>query len=242
MYNKLFTKILDSSIWMEPLATRIVWVTLIAAMDEDGFVAFASPSNVAHRARVTDDEAREAIATLEGPDPNSSNPDNEGRRIERVPGGWIVINAPIYRDLVTREIIKKQTRERVQRYRQKAKGNASVTGCNASVTKGNDFVTPSDTATATTTKTGRFSPPSFDEAMLEGSKQGLPRAEVEKFMAYYESNGWKVGKNSMKNWRPAMVGWRTRWEQNGRPGITGQTLSPGGQTMSKAEMLKEAMR
>ena len=52
MYNKLFTKILDSSIWLEPSGTRIIWLTMIAAMDENGFVQFASVANLAHRARI----------------------------------------------------------------------------------------------------------------------------------------------------------------------------------------------
>lgn len=120
MYNKLFAKILDSSIWLEPHETVRVWITFIAAMDEDGFVAFASPANVAHRARVTLPEAEAALAKLAAPDANSSDPDNEGRRIERVPGGWIVLNAPKYREMATRENIRATTRERVRKHRSKS--------------------------------------------------------------------------------------------------------------------------
>lgn len=129
MYNKLFTKILDSSIWLEPTPTRIVWLTLIAVMDESGFAQFASVANVAHRAIVTLDEAQAAITVLETPDPNSSDPENEGKRIERVPGGWMVLNAGKHRDLVTRAVIKEQTRDRVKRFRERLKraSNASVT-------------------------------------------------------------------------------------------------------------------
>jgi len=29
----------------------------------------------------------------------------------------------------------------------------------------------------------------------------------EKFIAFYESNGWKVGKNKMKNWQAAVITW-----------------------------------
>jgi len=131
MYNKIFTKILDSSIWLEPTPTRIVWITLIAAMDENGFCAFAAVGNVAGRARVTEAEARAALDVLEKPDPESSDQDNEGRRIERVPGGWIVLNAPKYRALVTRVNIQEKTKERVRRFREKKRsGNAPVTGCN----------------------------------------------------------------------------------------------------------------
>lgn len=144
MYNKLFTKILDSSVWLEDNATRIVWLTLLAAMDEEGMCQFASVRNLAYRARVTDDEATNAVDRLEGPDGDSSDPDNEGRRIERVPGGWIVLNAPKYRDLVTREVIKEKTRLRVAEHRKKKRGEL---GCNAGVTAPKRLVTPSDTAT-----------------------------------------------------------------------------------------------
>ena len=32
----------------------------------------------------------------------------------------------------------------------------------------------------------------------------------EQFLAYYEANGWKVGKNPMKDWRAAIRSWETR--------------------------------
>lgn len=135
MYNKLFTKILDSSIWMESLETRVVWLTFIAAMDENGFVQFASVENVAHRARVGVEAASIAVKTLERPDSNSSDPENEGRRVERVPGGWMVLNSQKYRELVTRVVIQEQTRNRVRRFREKKRsGNAPVTPRNESVT------------------------------------------------------------------------------------------------------------
>lgn len=144
VYNKLFTKILDSSIWLEPTTTRIVWMTFIASMDEDGFVAFAAPGNVAGRARVTIEEAAAALEALEGPDPNSSDPDNDGRRIERVQGGWMVLNAGKYRAITTRIIEKEQTRQRVARHRAKKK---AVTNCNAGVTHANVPVTTSESET-----------------------------------------------------------------------------------------------
>jgi hypothetical protein len=123
VYNKLFTKILDSSIWLETTPTRIVWLTFIACMDESGFVQFAAIGNVANRARVTLEEAQEAIKALENPDPESGDPDHEGRRIERVPGGWMVLNAEKHRQLVTRAVIQEQTRIRVRRHREKKRNS-----------------------------------------------------------------------------------------------------------------------
>lgn len=128
MYNKIFTKILDSSIWSESVTTRIVWVTFLAAMDEDGFVQFAGVDNVAARARVSRKQAEAAIAILEAPDADSADPDNDGRRIERVQGGWLVLNSEKYRQMVTRVVVREQTRDRVRRFRGRKKaGNAVVT-------------------------------------------------------------------------------------------------------------------
>lgn len=144
MYNKLFTKILDSSIWLEPTTTRIVWLTMLAAMDEDGFVQFASIANLAYRARVDASDCEVAVKILESPDVNSSDVDNEGRRIERVPGGWMILNATKYKELVTRVVIREQTRKRVERFRNKN----NVTHTTLSPLN----VTQSDTETDTETK------------------------------------------------------------------------------------------
>jgi len=40
-----------------------------------------------------------------------------------------------------------------------------------------------------------------------GTEQG--KIEAQKFFNYYESNGWKVGKNPMKNWKAAANNWIT---------------------------------
>ena len=117
MYNKLFSKILFSSIWVESYATRIVWVTFLAAMDEDGIVHLATTKNVAALAQVTVEEAERAIAVLEGPDASSASAEHDGRRIERFPGGWVVLNAKVYREMATREQARQRTAERVRRFR-----------------------------------------------------------------------------------------------------------------------------
>lgn len=150
MYNKLFTKILDSSVWLEDHATVRVWFTFMAAMDEDGFCPFASAANLANRARVTIEEARHALQRFESPDPDSSDPDNEGRRVERVPGGWIVLNAHKYKALATRENVREKTKERVAKFRQgqKALEEAALHGAS-----GNAPVTTSETDTETYTET-----------------------------------------------------------------------------------------
>ena len=59
----------------------------------------------------------------------------------------------------------------------------------------------------------RFVPPTREELNLESAKIGLPAIEVDKFVAYYASNGWRVGKVPMKSWPHALAGWAARWKE-----------------------------
>ena len=59
-----------------------IWITFIACMDEDGFVALSGIGNVAARARVSMEEAEAALATLEAPEHTEPLQEHEGRRIE----------------------------------------------------------------------------------------------------------------------------------------------------------------
>ena len=62
-------------------------------------------------------------------------------------------------------------------------------------------------------ESGRFAPPSLESVKLNASKIGLPDTEAIKFHAYYESNGWRVGRNPMKSWQAAMIHWRGNWQE-----------------------------
>jgi hypothetical protein len=117
LYSKLFSSILDSSIWLEDDSTRIVWLTFLAAKDGEGFARFAAIENLARRANVSIEKATHAVEVLEAPDVNSSSQAHDGRRIERVPGGWMVLNAKIYDDMVRRDDERAATRERVRIHR-----------------------------------------------------------------------------------------------------------------------------
>lgn len=55
----------------------------------------------------------------------------------------------------------------------------------------------------------RFTPPTVEEVRSYCGEKGL-RVDPERFMAYYESNGWMVGKNRMKDWHAAVRTWSLR--------------------------------
>jgi hypothetical protein len=59
-------------------------------------------------------------------------------------------------------------------------------------------------------KRASFQKPSLDDVKAYCLER-KNKVDPAKFLAYYESNGWKVGRNAMKDWRAAV---RT-WEGNG---------------------------
>lgn len=58
-------------------------------------------------------------------------------------------------------------------------------------------------------KKSRFAPPSILEVQNYIQEKGYT-VNADAFMAYYESNGWKVGKNPMKDWKAALRTWQSR--------------------------------
>lgn len=119
-FTKLFSSITDSSVWQESNETRLVWITMLAMADPVGRIHAAIPG-LAHRARVSVKETELAIEVFLSPDPYSRTEDNEGRRIEKIQGGWRLLNYQVYRELRDDEVRKAQNREAKERQRQKEK-------------------------------------------------------------------------------------------------------------------------
>ena len=61
-------------------------------------------------------------------------------------------------------------------------------------------------AKSTTTKRKRFEKPSISD-IKQYCMERNNNVNAEQFFDYYESNGWKVGKNSMKDWKAAVRTW-----------------------------------
>ena len=140
-YTKLFSSIVTSTIWVESDRTRIVWITMLAMADRNGEIQASIPG-LARLAGVPIPDCEEALAKFISPDPYSRTPDDEGRRIEKIEGGWSLLNHAKYREMASRDDSKAANTERQRRHREKEKRNATVTPCNATVTLGNAKVTP----------------------------------------------------------------------------------------------------
>jgi len=68
---------------------------------------------------------------------------------------------------------------------------------------------PIETPNETISK-GRFAPPTLFEVSDYFSERGADPAEAERFVDFYESKGWVVGKTKMKCWKSAVRNWIRR--------------------------------
>lgn len=59
-------------------------------------------------------------------------------------------------------------------------------------------------------KRKRFAPPTVDEVEAYAKEKGYTGFSAQRFVDYYESKGWVVGRSPMKNWRAAVRGWVSR--------------------------------
>ena len=119
----LWSKILDSSLWVkESKETRLVWVTILAMRDSEGLVQ-SSVIGLADRAKVGVEECRQALEVLMAPDIDDTSGVEEGRRLRAVPGGWQIVNHDLYR--FSTEAKREFWREQKRKQRQQAKQSTS---------------------------------------------------------------------------------------------------------------------
>jgi len=115
-FTKLFNSILDSTIWQEPLETKVVWITMLAMCDRTGEV-HASVPGLAKRAGVTLQQCNAALACLESPDEYSRTKSHDGRRIREIDGGWELLNHAKYRALLSAEERREYNKNKQAQYR-----------------------------------------------------------------------------------------------------------------------------
>lgn len=121
-YTKLFNSIVTSTIWTEDDTTRIVWITMLALADKNGEVQGSVPG-LARIAGVSLDACQSALDKFLSPDKYSRTMDDEGRRIEKIDGGWLLLNHAKYRAMASKDDAILSNAERQRRHRAKVARN-----------------------------------------------------------------------------------------------------------------------
>ena len=203
MYAKIFQQIYDSSIVEKP-EVRFTFMDLQVLADRDGVVDMTYEA-IARRTNRPIEVIRATIAELEAPDPQSRTPDADGVRLIRIDThrdwGWCIINFDRFHKLANESERRASTRDRVNRFREKTRGNpqcnAPVTPCNAPkrpVTPKKDVDVDVDVDANVNTR-NNLSPPDGG-----GDVPKLPKKKIDKgsFDDFWEEYPKKIAKGAAR--------------------------------------------
>lgn len=143
--------------------------------------------------------------------------------IEIIDNVIFVSNWEIYQNVEGMEKVREQGRKRVANYRERKKlecnatsnvtSNVTVTQCNA-IDKDIDIdIDKRKDIPKGISKRKVFAPPTVDEVRAYCQERGNT-IDPQRFVDFYESKGWFVGKNKMKDWKAAVRNWEGRDKQN----------------------------
>ena len=125
-FAPIFTSMLDSSIWQEPYTVRLVWIAMLPLKEADHVVRY-NAFQIARRANMTEQEVIDALKVLESPDTRRIEPQPfEGRRIQRVADGWLILNGQKFEDLMRTLSTRAYNARKQREYRGAKKGKSSI--------------------------------------------------------------------------------------------------------------------
>lgn len=127
LWTPVFGKIVDSSLWTESDVVVKVFITMIAKKNANHVVE-ASAFMISQWAKKTEKEVLDALKVLASPDRKRLEKQPfDGRRIERVTDGWLILNGQYYEDLMRKTNRRIYQANWQKNYRQQKK-NPGVMG------------------------------------------------------------------------------------------------------------------
>ena len=202
----MFAKsIVDSDAFLEmPMSARLLYYDLSMRADDDGFVN--SPRKIMKFVGATNDDMNILIAR---------------KFVIAFDNGVVVIKHWRIHNYIQSDRYKetnyKEQKALLTLDENKAYKMAMDTPCIQNVSSletqvrlGKDSIGKDNSIGA---KRSRFTPPTTEEIQAYCTEKHY-NVNPEHFIDYYESNGWKVGRNSMKDWKAAVRNWARRDKEN----------------------------
>ena len=228
-YTPLFSDLVTSSVWSEDSDTRVVWITLLAIADSKGQV-FASLPGLARLANVSIEACTNAMEKFSQPDKYSRDlrRGRDGRRIETIEGGWLLINFNYYRqkgqkktaewwrEYRKKSLITKNTNYKLQTTNNKLQTGA--TNCNSNATVLQQTATQvQQTATQSNVQfdfTNRIWT-GITESDLKQWKAAFPSVDIETELKSAAQWAFDNPEKKKKNWRRFLTNWFCRRQEKG---------------------------
>ena len=201
--RRMFAKtIIDSDAFLDmPLSTQSLYFHLSMRADDDGFIN--NPKKVQRMVGCADDDLKLLIAK---------------NFIIPFESGIVVIKHWKIHNYIRNDRYKETVYQEEKSMLEVKENNAYTLGIpngyqmDTQVRLGKDSIGKDsidiDKSDKPTTK--RFIPPTLEE-VKSYCRERQNDVDAERFIDYYTSNGWMVGKNKMKDWKASV---RT-WEKNG---------------------------
>lgn len=101
---------------------------MLAMKDRDHMVR-STPKALSLFARVTELELQSALDAFSAPDPSSRTSEHDGKRIEPVEGGWLILNGEKYRKLLSAEERREYLRIKQAEFRKRKKDLSHQAKC-----------------------------------------------------------------------------------------------------------------
>ena len=225
LFARVFVTVLDSSI-AEDYTLRHVFEDLFKLCDWKTGVVDMTRQAISRRLNIPIEIINDCIGKLEGPDPASRDPDNDGRRIRRLDAhrdwGWQILNWQKYDAIRNRADVAL----RVQRHREKEKSSNGLAqpAMRQGEGAGKESTPPVQPPLARVRASNR--PGSVEEVIEAGKMLGVGEALCRKFWNKYETTArhdendraiWMTGKTSEQqvgNWRNLLAAWKATEDEN----------------------------
>lgn len=127
---------------------------------------------------------------------------------------YCISNWEKYQNIEGMEKIKEQTRLRVANYRERKRLECNVT-LPVTLRNATDIDIEEDKNKKEKKNNKRFIVPTLEEVDTY-IRENQFNVDASKFIDYYNSNGWKVGKNSMKDWKATVRNWNRNTNENNK--------------------------
>ena len=198
--RRMFAKtIIDSDAFLDmPLSAQALYFHLSMRADDDGFVN--NPKKIQRMIGASDDDCKLLIIK---------------RFILAFESGVIVIKHWRIHNYIQKDRYKETSYKEEKAMLELNENNAyteavktpciqNVSEADTQVRLGKDRLELGKENNKGTTK--RFIPPTLEEVKAY-CKERKNNVDPERFIDYYTSNGWQVGKNKMKDWKAAVRTW-----------------------------------
>lgn len=197
--RRMFAKtIIDSDAFLDmPLSAQALYFHLSMRADDDGFVN--NPKKIQRMIGASDDDCKLLILK---------------RFILTFESGVIVIKHWKIHNYIQKDRYK-PTIYQAEKSRLIEKDNKAYTdciqnGCNTDtqvrIGKVIDSIELEKGKSEERKTASRFTPPTLDEVKTYCFERNN-NVDAQRFIDYYTSNGWKVGRNAMKDWKAAVRNW-----------------------------------